>query len=334
MPHRFSADARSHRQQRAHDRGYVLPVTKGCSHIEVPDEILPAAKLICRSLATHVAHDALAGLPHHHARLATSAALAGGHIDEASGLKAWQEHRAASRAKHDISKHNVIALHPADAAAGAPTCSSTASTTTSPPTSSRDLLREAGAAMFELYSDDEERTAPPDDFPASDEDHIIDAFLGQCSIPATTAVYSIGSVASDTTDFYEDTHFFATSEEIPLAPSWTTSSTCVQDYWTGLISDEFEHINDALRLDFEISYQLHYYTHRAMNAVTTFQLAVTWIEVFGKGNFKTFCHLGLNALDPLWTLDAEMEDPSDIIASHVPRSLLRAEAFDKLGLIT
>jgi len=50
-----------------------------------------------------------------------------------------------------------------------------------------------------------------------------------------------------------------------------------------------------------------------MNAVTTFQLAVTWIEVFGKGNFKAFCHLNLDELDSQWTLDAEMEEPPDII---------------------
>jgi len=230
MPHRFSPDARSLRRQRAHNRGYVLPVTKGCSHIEVPDEILPAAKLICRSLATHVAHDALAGLPHHHARLATAAALAGGHIDEASAKKAWREHRAASRAKHDVSKHKVTALHPADAAAGSPTYSSTPSATASPPTSSRDLLRETDAAMFEMYSDNEEFIAPSDDFPCSDEDHIIDAFLGQCSVPVTTTFYSIGSDAPDTTDICEDIHFYDNSARVSLTASLTFSSKCVHDY--------------------------------------------------------------------------------------------------------
>mmetsp|Transcript_31027 Transcript_31027/g.78500 ORF Transcript_31027/g.78500 Transcript_31027/m.78500 type:complete len:197 (-) Transcript_31027:692-1282(-) len=186
MPRRCFVAACVNRRVRALARGYIHRAAEGHAHIEVPSSVLPAAKLICRSLATHVAHDLLAGRPHHYARLATSAAFSAGHIDKVTANKAQREHRAAGKAKHEISRLAATVSHVADEAAGVSLL---------PPVRSRDL-RDAELGMFELFSDEDDSqfsVAPSffqDEVPqaactdfTTEESHIIDTFLAQCGAP-------------------------------------------------------------------------------------------------------------------------------------------------------
>ena len=85
-------------------RGYVRPRPRGHRFVQVESELQQAVKAAHRSLQWHRVHDRLAGVVHHHGRIASGFAHETGRIDEVGFKKASLSHREAGRTKHNVSK--------------------------------------------------------------------------------------------------------------------------------------------------------------------------------------------------------------------------------------
>ena len=136
MARGWSEAARARRRLRALERGYIQRNDDGFAHVSVPVNIKPAMRQICRSLETHVEHDVLLGVPHHYARHATLAAAKAGVIDDVLVKKSLSVHRAAGKAKHELSARVLATSSGSESAA---------SRGDSCPTSTR-LLQPTGSA--------------------------------------------------------------------------------------------------------------------------------------------------------------------------------------------
>ncbi len=106
MVHLHSAAALERRRTRARNRGFIR---QRCSSdrvcILVDSCIAKQAKVVVKSMELHATHDAATGTPHHHARLASRAALAPSRELE----DATQIHRQAGRAKHGVGAFAIAA---------------------------------------------------------------------------------------------------------------------------------------------------------------------------------------------------------------------------------
>ena len=151
MPRKWSSAARERRRLRAVERGFVLPVEPGRAHISVPRALKNAAKQVCRSLEVHAVHDNQVGRSHHYARNATFAAWSAGHISEDEAKQCFSTHRAACRAKHNIS---------APAVPCGVSVSSLSSSTSLPPASSCEVFDISDGALSNFIDTEVEEFCP------------------------------------------------------------------------------------------------------------------------------------------------------------------------------
>ena len=106
MPHRHSDEKTCERRLRAARLGYLRPTPSGFRHVLVPSFLQERTRAIVSSLTLHNEHDRLAGVQSHFARNATSAAWRKELINDCELGCAMASHRAANRAKHDLTTAN------------------------------------------------------------------------------------------------------------------------------------------------------------------------------------------------------------------------------------
>ena len=56
MPHSRSSHAAAIRRERALKRGYVVAISEGRAHIEVPSDIADRAAVVCKLMSVHADH--------------------------------------------------------------------------------------------------------------------------------------------------------------------------------------------------------------------------------------------------------------------------------------
>lgn len=107
MVHTYSEAAWARRRQRAIERGFIQQRPPSSRYMMVETALLETMKCMYRSIVLHREHDAMIGMSHHFARLASREARFEGMIGDEQYEVATRVHRRAGRAKHEVSKRMV-----------------------------------------------------------------------------------------------------------------------------------------------------------------------------------------------------------------------------------
>ena len=104
MVHTYSEAAWARRRQRAIERGYIQQRPYSGRYMMMEIALMETMKCTYRSIVLHREHDAMTGMSHHFARMASRAARCEGMIGDEQHKVATRVHRRAGRAKHEVSR--------------------------------------------------------------------------------------------------------------------------------------------------------------------------------------------------------------------------------------